>query len=454
MNIVHINTLDHGGGAARIAYNIHTSARDAGHNSIFFVGSSASNEDNIMVADRADLYQGYAKMWFTLAENILPSKVHFRGTATIRKYLKLLGRCKSLIKILKGYEDIEYPSTYRLLSTLPFRPDIIHCHNLHGGYFDLRAIPAWSRDIPLIITLHDEWLFTGHCAYTLSCEKWQYGCMDCDNLNIYPKIYKDKASANWHIKKDIFSNSRLFIASPSSYLYKKANASILATGISDSKVIPYGIDLSRFKPGNKSLARKKLGIKDNVKVFLFSGAQAEKSLFKDATTVINSMAAILKQTNQNVLLIVLGYSKHKKEIVPPSVRFVPFQNDLSTVIDYFHAADVYLHAAKGENFPLTILEAMACGLPVIATDVGGIPDQVVHNETGFLVKPGDSLLMANFAVSLIENDDLYDRVSNNALNNSKKYSLQNQTKAYLTWYKEICSSQSENPAHEDSFLNG
>ena len=61
---------------------------------------------------------------------------------------------------------------------------------------------------------------------------------------------------------------------------------------------------------------------------------------------------------------------------------------------YYQAADIYIHAAKADTFPNVVLEALACGLPVVATAVGGIPEQIDHERTGFLVPPGDAAGMA------------------------------------------------------------
>ena len=53
--------------------------------------------------------------------------------------------------------------------------DVLHLHNLHGGYFDLRHLPRLSPRLPVVVTLHDTWLTSGHCAYTLECERWRDG---------------------------------------------------------------------------------------------------------------------------------------------------------------------------------------------------------------------------------------------------------------------------------------
>ena len=65
-----------------------------------------------------------------------------------------------------------FPASHRVLELPPRPPDVLHLHNLHGGYFDLRVLPELSARQPTVVTMHDEWLYTGHCAYTLDSERW------------------------------------------------------------------------------------------------------------------------------------------------------------------------------------------------------------------------------------------------------------------------------------------
>src|SRR3546814_10331965 len=81
---------------------------------------------------------------------------------------------------------------------------MLHCHNLHGGYFDLRELARFSKLLPVVLTLHDEWAYTGHCAYTFGCERWRSGCGQCPHLDVSPSIRRDASAANWTAKYDIY----------------------------------------------------------------------------------------------------------------------------------------------------------------------------------------------------------------------------------------------------------
>ena len=129
-----------------------------------------------------------------------------------------------------GREFFDYPGTRSLLSLTTFRPDLVHLHNLHAEYFDLRYLPELSTTVPVAMTLHDEWTYTGHCAYTMGIDRWQTGCGGCPDLRIYPKIAHDGTHENWLAKQAIYERSRLYVSAPSSWLLDRARRSMLADG--------------------------------------------------------------------------------------------------------------------------------------------------------------------------------------------------------------------------------
>jgi len=105
---------------------------------------------------------------------------------------------------------------------------------------------------------------------------------------------------------------------------------------------------------------------------------------------------------------------------------------------YYQAADIYVHPARAETFPTTVLEALACGTPVVASRVGGIPEQVVEGKTGFLVSVGDAREMAGRILGLLADGDLRQEIGRLAAEDAaRRFGLERMVKGYLDAYQEI-----------------
>src|SRR6266536_1668921 len=276
-----------------------------------------------------------------------------------------------------GIEDFHFPGTSQLLAMTAPIPDVIHTHNLHGDYFDLRVLAGISQQIPLIMTLHDAWLLSGHCAHSFSCERWRTGCGHCPDLMIYPSVQRDATGYNWRRKREIYARSRLHVATPSRWLMGKVEASMLAPAVVEARVLPNGVDLHTFRPMDKRLARAQLGIDPAARVLLATGVMLRQNRWKDYATLRQAVTQVAAQLEgQDVLLIALGEQAPPERVDRTEIRFVPFQEDPGHVATYYQAADIYVHAALADTFPTGVLEALGCGTPVVATRVGGIPEQI------------------------------------------------------------------------------
>ena len=338
-----------------------------------------------------------------------------------------------------GIEDFHFPGTRQLLDLTDQRPDVVHCHNLHGGYFDLRALPWLSRQVPVVLTLHDAWLLSGHCAHSFDCERWKKGCGHCPDLTIEPAIRRDATAYNWRRKQRIFTACRLYVATPCQWLMHKVEQSLLAPAIVEARVIPNGVDLSVFRPADKAEARSTLGIPDGALVVLFAANSLRQNMWKDYRTVQHAVAlAVAQMKARNLLFIALGDDGQAEEQAAPAVRFVPYQTEPKAVARYYQAADVYVHAARADTFPNTVLEAQACGTPAVATAVGGIPEQVEDGLNGFLVPAGDAPALAERLTHLLSDHELRARMGNQAVEVARRrFDLSCQADTYLDWYREL-----------------
>jgi glycosyltransferase involved in cell wall biosynthesis len=145
------------------------------------------------------------------------------------------------------------------------------------------------------------------------------------------------------------------------------------------------------------------------------------------------------------------------------IRFVPFEPDGAITALHYIAADLYLHAAHADTFPLSVLEALACGTPVVATAVGGIPEQLVAlppaggawaeepgDATGVLVGHGEAERMGRAVAHLLSRQALAARLGANARADAEaRFGISLQVKRYLTWYDELLARHAQ-PASSDA----
>lgn len=125
--------------------------------------------------------------------------------------------------------------------------------------------------------------------------------------------------------------------------------------------------------------------------------------------------------------------------IAPHVVFLGKQDD---VVPLYQVADLFLLPSQQESFGLAALEAMACGVPVIASDAGGIPEVVRDGETGFLRPVGDVEGMAQAAVRVLSDDALHQRVSRQAVARARSaFSMADKVKEYERLYQSLCEGE-------------
>jgi glycosyltransferase involved in cell wall biosynthesis len=442
LNVLHVNTLDIGGGAEKFARDLLRSCRTRGFKSWLAVGTRLSDDSDVLLVPLlagSEHRNIWTRGWLTLADMFSSLVGKVRGTWKARSLLRIIAQPRLLFEIQYGHEDFDFLGSWNVLDLPRDRPDIVHCHNLHGGYFDLRALPSISQQVATIFTLHDMWMLSGHCASSFGCERWKMGCGQCPDLTIYPSICRDATEYNWQRKRDIYARSRIYVATPSKWLMSNVEQSMLAPAIEEAKIIPNGVDLTVFHPGDQREARMALGIPLDAKILLHVGYSTKSNPWRDyamlETAVKNAAEGL--PTNQ-VILICVGEELEPQRIGRAEVRFISYQKEPHAVARYYQAADIYVHAAKTEVWGLVITEALACGTPVVATAVGGIPEQVKDGVTGFLVASGDAETMAKHIILLLTDDVLRRQFSVNAAQDGReRFDLNRQVNAYVEWYHAI-----------------
>ncbi|MFQ5681805.1 MAG: glycosyltransferase [Candidatus Binatia bacterium] len=448
--ILQVNGSDLSGGAQRVVWTLFQAYRARGYTSRLAVGYKESDDPDVFTVPKG------TEQWWSRLYWVLHSRLQsLDGNGRLSRLARELAHPGALLEKYRGIENFCFPGTWRLLGMFPRPPDIVHCHNLHEEYFDLRALPWVSHHVPTVLTLHDAWLLSGHCAHSLDCERWKIGCGKCPDLTLYPPVRRDATAHNWKRKRDIMAQSRLYVATPSQWLMNKVRQSILGRAVAESRVIPNGVDLKVFRQADKRAARAALRIAPHAKVLLFAANRIQRHVWKDFDTVRAAVMELSRRLQvEQVLFIGLGESGLAEPWGDIEVCFVPYQKDPKVIAGYYQAADVYVHAARAEVWGLAITEALACGTPVVATAVGGIPEQVkslghrvkatgvptcgLEEATGLLVAQGDAEGMAAGLEQLVTDEPLRQHLASNAARDAcKRFSLERQVEEYLGWYREI-----------------
>ena len=415
MIVLQISSHDYLGGAGRIAWYLYKENKARGLESYLVAGVRTREDPGIFQFD----YSKYQK-------------------------IKIARKIRRFWDYIVGKENFNFPGTEEIPNLIPTKPDILHAHNLHGGYFDLRMLPLISSKFPTLLTLHDTWLLSGHCAYFINCERWKFGCGNCPDISRPPAIRRDASAYNWRKKKQIYEQSRFYVASPSQWLLDKVHESILMPAIIKSKVIHNGVDNAIFKFAEKLAIRRQLALPEDAFILLYVvAADMKKNAYKDFNTIDATLALLQSRVNTNRKLIFLGLGTDEKVEIHGNLekRYIPYQKDLQLVAKYYQVSDIYIHAALADTFPNVVLEALACGTPVIATDVGGIREQVLDGRTGLLVPAQGVERMTQNIIELMFGEEKLTAMSQNAAEDAlNRFSLAKMVDNYINYYNEISST--------------
>ena len=405
LRVTQVSASDIGGGAERVAADLHRGCLERGIESLLAVGFRFDGIPNSLEIPNDAERSRWARTVLRLEPGLHEAHERLSGRQVfIRRALKSLAEPGRARRRALGYEDFEYPGTKRLLDLGGAQSQVTHLHNLHGGYFDLRCLPWLTHQVPAVVTLHDTWLMAGHCAYTLECERWLVGCGECPHLDTPPAVPRDKTVENRALKRDILRRSQLHVVGPSRWVLDRAAESILADAIVDARLIPNGVDQTVFAPAEKRAARLDLGLPAEPLLLIFSAAAANNP-YKDPATLSAALPEIARRVApREVLLLLLGARADDSPVPGARVVSVPFLDDSRDVARYLQAADLAVHTVHAENQPLAILEAQSCGLPVVASNVGGIPETLVDGQTGLLVPADDPGELAEAVSGLLLDD--------------------------------------------------
>lgn len=448
--ILQITRSDQRGGAAKIAWSLHSYFLQQGLDAKMLVDIKSSQDSNVIGIPLEGELSKWVGFWQIYQDYLRQMNHKWRGLWQLSNLLNWIKQPKATFENNLGIQRGSKKRTEFISNQITQGFQVVQGHILHGGYFDLGLLPYLSQSTLLFLTLHDAWLFTGHCAHSFECERWKSGCGQCPDLSIPLLVKRDATNINWRYKQEIYKKSKFYVITPCHWLMEKTKKSILAEGIIDTKVIPNGISLSVFKPLNKLLAREKLGLPKDTKVVLFSANGIIQKRWKNFPLLRATLVDLSSRIEQSVLVICLGQNAADEFIGNIRIHFIPYVEDINRVALYYQASDIYLHPSKVDTFPTSILEALGCGIPVIATNVGGIPEQVKslystklsgaygeEEATGILVEDGDVESLCSALFELLREDSVRLRLAENAHRDAQtRFDVLRMASDYFSWYEE------------------
>ncbi len=209
--------------------------------------------------------------------------------------------------------------------------------------------------------------------------------------------------------------------------------------LNSAVVIPNGIDILQFRqdPEIRRQTRLNLGL-DGSFVLLFVG---RLDISKGIRELIETAGRLVKE-NPDLKILLVGSGEDEL------VRMLLMENSLENhaimvgridnTVPYYQCSDLYVLFSSFEGIPLTLLEAMACGLPCVATSVGGIPEVLIDNVNGYVVKPGDREGLNRVISHVLKNKEGVEKLSENARRTiEQRFSSSRMVEGYLGLYESL-----------------
>jgi glycosyltransferase involved in cell wall biosynthesis len=265
--------------------------------------------------------------------------------------------------------------------------DVVHLHNIHGGYFNYRMLPDLAALKPLVWTLHDMWALTGHCSHSFDCDRWRTGCGRCPYPRIYPPVRLDATRLDHALKRRTYARTALTLISPSRWLRGLVRESALSH--LPVQHVPNGVDTGIYRPGDRDACRRALGIRPG-RVVILATVPVPANPFKDRALLVAALRDLPHEIKAHAVLVTMGHDEPEAaDLGGLSLHRLGYRSEDSDKATAYGAADVFVHPTRADNQPLALLEAMACGCPMVASDVGGVSEIVRTGETGYLARAGD-----------------------------------------------------------------
>lgn len=415
IKVLQVNSTDSGGGAAIAAKRLQDGLRINNVDSSMVVMHKTISDDPYVLGRSGNI--GRITAFFNANVDAIP----------LIKYKSKLSSFFST-----GY----FPA--RKLSTIGIDEyDIINMHWICGGFIGVKDLKKIKK--PIVWTLHDMWPFTGGCHYSDNCSRYENSCGMCPQIESAKE--RDITRTIFEMKQDYWKDLDITVVTPSKWLGDCAEKSSLFKN-RKVHVIPNGIDTDFFKAIDKKAVREKLGLPINRKIILFGAVNATTDRRKgyDLLEDIFKHYRTNFDTKETVLAVFGSERKMKSEEFGIEAYHLGKINGDESLREVYSSADLFIQTSRQDNLPNTNVEAMSCGLPSVAFNVGGLRDLVENDVNGYLIKSFDSLDFAKHIQKILGDDAIQVKLSSGARNKAlRDYNLNVIAKKYSDLYAQIIS---------------
>lgn len=320
--------------------------------------------------------------------------------------------------------------------------DVIHIHEVANWMGLKNLFNDMPKSTPVIMSLHDLWPITGGCVVFNGCERYKTSCDNCPALGT--PFNRLLANRQLQLKRQIYTRENLHFVANSRWTYNKMQQ---ATSIGKNRslsIIHPVVDHDNFNIGNSESARQLLNLPLDAFI-VCAGAASVTDENKNIAEAIQAVSQIASE-RQTVLLI-FGDGNLP---VPQNmdVRFLGPIANRQNLANVYRASDVFLSTSKMETYGMTLIEAMACGTPVVAYRTGAIPHVVPDRKTGILVETGKVPAIADALRELRDDSILREELRNNGIQLvSKRNRIEKLLEQHVALYRQACDlpTSAENP---------
>lgn len=266
--------------------------------------------------------------------------------------------------------------------------DVIHLHWTNQGFLSLGNLNhILTSGKPVVITMHDQWYYTGICHHSAGCVKYQSRCEKCPMLK-NGGIGVDLAKHVYDRKRELYAGKNMTFVGCSKWITDLARKSTLTHGHPVTN-IPNAIDNSVFFPADQAEARKKLGLPADKRLLLF-GARRITDELKGFHYLAEACDHLINRhpdlASQIEVVVLGGDAERVKSSLPLPVHALNYLSSESEIASIYNAVDLFVTPSLLENLPNTIAEAMSCGTPCVGFNVGGIPEMIDHQTNGYVAE--------------------------------------------------------------------